>query len=67
MDILIHTAERACVLVTLTFILAQTGLMDGKRVTTISRGPRRRRASTRASSASRMTFPRSRSRSSGRG
>src|ERR1700738_2214836 len=25
MDILIHTAERACVLVTLTFILAQTG------------------------------------------
>src|SRR5258708_31705532 len=25
MDIVIHTAERACVLVTLTFILAQTG------------------------------------------
>ena len=31
MDILIHTAERACVLVTLTFILAQTGSFAGSR------------------------------------
>ena len=31
MEILIHTAEQACVLVTLTFILAQTGSFTHKR------------------------------------